>query len=85
MIFYGTPAADDLEHGSLATQARQNINTKYHTISPNYVGWFLHPNGFFTTFEFNGNPYIPVTDDGLVPVDSVESKSYFHNIGHTSD
>lgn len=31
------------------------------------------------------NPYIPGPDDGLVSVGSVESKPYFHNIGHPPD
>ena len=78
------PAADDLEHGSSATNAARNLNTNYYTISSNYIGWFVHPNGLWT-FVTNGNPYIPGPDDGLVPIQSVESKPYFHNIGHTID
>ena len=78
------PASEDLEPGSLATNAERNPNTNYYTISANYIGWYLHFNGVWT-FEMNGNPYIPGPDDGLVPVESVESKPYFHNIGHPSD
>ncbi len=32
-----------------------------------------------------GNFYIPGPDDGIVPVSSVESKSYFKSLGRTSD
>ncbi|MGI0033882.1 MAG: esterase/lipase family protein [Nitrososphaeraceae archaeon] len=81
------PASEDLEPGSLATKAERNPNTNYYTISANYVGPWWISNGFwgFWTKVMNGNPYIPGPDDGLVPVGSVESKPYFHNIGHPSD
>jgi pimeloyl-ACP methyl ester carboxylesterase len=71
-----TPAADDLEFGSQATQARQNLNTKYYTI---YGNWL--PN----IWGNGGNIYIPGSDDGIVPVWSVNSKNYFNNIGWTYD
>ena len=76
------PAADDLEFGSEATRAVRNPNTNYYTI---YGDW-VYPvwNGLFWITQY-GNPFIPARDDGLVPVWSVNSKSYFTNIGNTFD
>lgn len=73
------PAADDLEFGSEATQAKQNLNTKYYTIYGNWIWYdiwgYPHP----------GNPTILGSDDGIVPVWSVNSENYFKNIGKTYD
>lgn len=77
------PAANDLEFGSLATQARQNINTKYYTIHGDWISYiWIWPIGW-TPQE--GNTIIPERDDGIVPVNSVNSKNYFINIGKTYD
>lgn len=76
------PAADDLEFGSEATRAVRNPNTNYYTI---YGDW-IYPlwNGLFWITQY-GNPLIQGRDDGLVPEWSVNSKSYFANIGNTFD
>ena len=68
-----TPAADDLEFGSQASQASQNLNTKYYTI---YGNWLPYT---------GGNTFIPGSDDGIVPIWSVNSEIYFKNIGWTYD
>jgi hypothetical protein len=73
------PAADDLEFGSEATQAVRNPNTNYYIIYGDWI-WYLW--GWPPQY---GNPAILGNDDGLVPVWSVNSKSYFTNIGHTFD
>lgn len=72
------PAANDLEFGSDATLAEYNPNTDYYTI---YGNWIWYPLGF----AVYGHPYIPGSDDGLVPVWSVNSQDYFLNIGYTFD
>jgi pimeloyl-ACP methyl ester carboxylesterase len=70
------PAALDLKPSSAATKALQNVNTDYYTIAGDWIWWwFLIP--------VEGNLQIDGPDDGLVPVSSVESKSYFHPLGQT--
>jgi pimeloyl-ACP methyl ester carboxylesterase len=69
------PAGDDLKPGSDATQAIQNLNTNYHTISGDVLwGWW-----------YPGNPEVPGRDDWVVPVKSVESEGYFQFRGRTPD
>jgi uncharacterized alpha/beta hydrolase family protein len=65
------PAIDDLKPGANSTKAKMNPNTKYYTIS-----------GDWTPIT-EGNPLIPGKDDGLVPVNSVESEQYFKSLGRT--
>jgi pimeloyl-ACP methyl ester carboxylesterase len=72
------PAADDLQFGSDATEAAYNPNTTYFTI---YGNWFY----YYWGVPIYGHPLIPGSDDGLVPVWSVNSQVYFHNIGRTFD
>ena len=66
------PAVFDLVPFSDATMAKRNLNTKYNTIAGDWARPF-------------GNPKIPGHDDGLVAISSVESQSYFNNLGHTND
>jgi pimeloyl-ACP methyl ester carboxylesterase len=65
------PAIDDLKPGANSTKAKMNPTTKYYTIS-----------GDWTPIT-EGNPLIPGKDDGLVPVNSVESEEYFKSLGRT--
>lgn len=76
--FICLPAADDLEFGSQATQATQNPNTNYYTIYGDWI-WYLWG------IPQYGNTAILGSDDGLVPVWSVNSEDYFVNIGNTLD
>ena len=65
------PAAYDLRPGANATEAAINPDTKYYTIAGDWMP-LTH-----------GNPMIPGNDDGLVPVDSVESQQYFQRLGRS--
>jgi uncharacterized alpha/beta hydrolase family protein len=65
------PAAYDLRPGANATEAVINPDTKYYTIAGDWMP-LTH-----------GNPMIPGNDDGLVPVESVESQEYFQSLGRT--
>ena len=72
------PAILDLRPGASVQDAPRNVHANYFTISGDWLPdvWGLG-NG--------GNFYIPGPDDGIVPVSSVESKSYFKSLGRTSD
>ncbi len=65
------PAAYDLRPGANATEAAINPDTKYYAIAGDWMP-LTH-----------GNPMIPGNDDGLVPVDSVESQQYFQRLGRS--
>jgi uncharacterized alpha/beta hydrolase family protein len=66
-----SPAVFDLRPGSNATKAVINPNTKYYTIAGDWMPLT------------QGNLMIPGNDDGLVPVESVESQQYFQSLGRT--
>jgi hypothetical protein len=65
------PAIFDLRPGANATKAEVNPNTKYYTIAGDWLP------------AAQGNLAIPGHDDGLVPVESVESQGYFQSLGRT--
>ena len=65
------PAVYDLRLGANATKAVINPNTKYYTIAGDWMPLT------------QGNLMIPGNDDGLVPVQSVESQQYFQSLGRT--
>jgi pimeloyl-ACP methyl ester carboxylesterase len=65
------PAIFDLRPGANATGAEMNPNIKYYTITGDWLP------------AVQGNPAIPGHDDGLVPVESVESEGYFQSLGRT--
>lgn len=67
------PAVWDLRPGAPVDDAPRNPNTKYYTISGDWLPLTA------------GNLYIPGPDDGLVPISSAESKSYFNSLGRTND
>lgn len=65
------PAIFDFRPGANATRAEMNPNIKYYTITGDWLP------------AVQGNPAIPGHDDGLVPVESVESQGYFQSLGRT--
>ena len=65
------PAVFDLRPGSNATKAAMNSNTKHYTIAGDWMPLT------------QGNLMIQGNDDGLVPVESVESQEYFQSLGRT--
>ena len=65
------PAVYDMRLGANATKAVINPNTKYYTIAGDWMPLT------------QGNLLIPGNDDGLVPVESVESQQYFQSLGRT--
>lgn len=72
------PAVLDLRPGASVQEAPRNVHAKYFTISGDWLpDVWGHGNG--------GNFYIPGPDDGIVPVSSVESKSFFKSLGRTSN
>jgi len=79
-----TPAIYDLKPGASDTIVKMNPNTKYYTIAGNWNATLGNcPISLFVPMElFN---ILPKPNDGLVPVSSVESQGYFHNLGHSKD
>jgi uncharacterized alpha/beta hydrolase family protein len=65
------PAVYDLRLGANATKAAVNPNTKYYTIAGDWMPLT------------QGNLLIPGNDDGLAPVESVESQQHFQSLGRT--
>ena len=65
------PAVFDLRPGANATKAAMNPNTRYYTIAGDWMPLT------------QGNLMIQGNDDGLVPVESVESQEYFQSLGRT--
>jgi uncharacterized alpha/beta hydrolase family protein len=77
------PAVEDLKPGAADTKVGMNSNTKYYTIAGDW-----NPSLMFNCPQVLGGvgySQLPKPNDGLVPVSSVESQGYFHNLGHTSD
>jgi pimeloyl-ACP methyl ester carboxylesterase len=77
LAFYSdacAPAIWDLRPGARVQEAPRNTNTNYYTISGNWLPNF---------WGSGGNPSILGPDDGIVPVYSVESESYFKSLGRT--
>ena len=79
-----SPAVFDIRPGALATTAARNQHTNYHTIAGD---WDLaNPCSFFA-FNILGHNFLissGLLNDGIVPINSVESEPYFNNLGHTS-
>jgi len=78
-----TPALYDLKPGAADTLVKMNPKTKYYTIAgdwnPSLGNCQL---SLFLPMEIYNN--LPKPNDGLIPVSSVESQGYFHNLGHTN-
>src|SRR5918993_814259 len=78
----GTPAIYDLRPGSAATEVKMNPNTKYYTIAGDWNPQSENYHLFFS-FEQVGFSSLPIPNDGMVCISSVESKDYFINLGHS--
>ena len=76
------PAVYDLRPGAAATQVNMNPNTKYYTIAGD---WNPQSESYqlFFSFEQSGFSSLPIPNDGMVSVSSVESQDYFINLGHS--
>jgi uncharacterized alpha/beta hydrolase family protein len=85
-IEVGTPAVYDLRPGAAATEVKMNPNTKYYTIAgdwnPQLENYQLLT---FFSFEQSGFSSLPIPNDGMVSVSSVESQDYFINLGHSTN
>jgi uncharacterized alpha/beta hydrolase family protein len=81
------PAVDDLKPGAADTKVGANTNTKYYTIAGDWNPSLLLncPQLIGLPAEEAGYLQLPKPNDGLVPLSSVESQGYFHNLGHTQD
>ena len=81
------PAVDDLKPGAADTKVGANTNTKYYTIAGDWNPSLLLncPQLNWLPAEEAGYLQLPKPNDGLVPLSSVESQGYFHNLGHTQD
>jgi triacylglycerol lipase len=81
------PAVDDLKPGANDTKAPMNPNTKYYTIGGDWSPLMLLncPQVNWLPMEESGYSQIPKPNDGLVPISSLESQGYFHNLGHTQN
>lgn len=93
-------AINDLVEGSAATTVGKNVHTKYHTIAGDWKALFdycipipfscvpvdkdcLESPAMFV-YQFEGSIEIDGPDDGIVPVESVESGA-FNSLGHTDN
>jgi triacylglycerol lipase len=77
------PAVEDLKPGAADTKVGMNPNTKYYTIAGDW-----NPSLLLNCPQLLGGigySQLPKPNDGLVPLTSVESQGYFHNLGHTSN
>jgi pimeloyl-ACP methyl ester carboxylesterase len=80
----GAPAVYDLRPGAAATKVKMNPNTIYYTIAGDW-----NPQSencqltLFLSFEQSGFSSLPIPNDGMVSVSSVESQDYFINLGHS--
>ena len=78
------PAVYDLRPGAAATEVKMNQNTKYYTIAGDW-----NPESencqltLFLSCEQSGFSSLPIPNDGMVSVSSVESQDYFINLGHS--
>ena len=74
----GAPAVYDLRPGAAATEVKMNPNTKYYTIAGDW-----NPESencqltLFLSCEQSGFSSLPIPNDGMVSVSSVESRDYF--------
>jgi hypothetical protein len=80
----GIPAVYDIRPSAAATQAKINPNTKYYTIAGDWNSQAENYQLFFS-FEQAGFFSLPIPNDGMVSVSSVESQDYFINLGHSTN
>ena len=79
-----TPAVYDLRPGAAATEVKMNPNTRYYTIAGDWNPQSENYHLFFS-FEQVGFSSLPIPNDGMVSVSSVESQDYFINLGHSKN
>jgi pimeloyl-ACP methyl ester carboxylesterase len=76
------PAIHDLKTTALAIRAPKNPNTDYHTIAGDWDPTKTCSFSAMDTAGYNFLIFRGLPNDGIVPVNSVESD--FNNLGHTS-
>src|SRR5215204_6528017 len=82
----GAPAVYDLRPGAAATEVKMNPNTKYYTIAGDWNPKLENCQlTLFLSFEQSGFSSLPIPNDGIVPLSSVESQDYFINLGHSNN
>jgi pimeloyl-ACP methyl ester carboxylesterase len=82
----GAPAVYDLRPGSAATEVKMNPNTTYYTIAGDWNPQLENCQlTLFLSFEQSGFSSLPIPNDGMVSVSSVESQDYFINLGHSKN
>jgi hypothetical protein len=86
---YCSPAIEDIRPEAPATMAARNQHTNYYTIAGDWDPFKFCSS--YTTAAFNFYTFFPrLPNDGLVPINSVESEPhfesepYFTNLRHTS-
>ncbi len=78
------PAVYDLRPGAAATEVKMNPNTKYYTIAGDWNPELENCQlTLFLSCEQSGFSSLPIPNDGMVSVSSVESQDYFINLGHS--
>lgn len=78
------PAIYDLRPGAADTKVKMNPNTKYYTIAGDWKPDLGNCDlSLFSLTEKGTSSTLPKPNDGLVPVSSVESLGYSHNLGHS--
>jgi pimeloyl-ACP methyl ester carboxylesterase len=90
------PAVDDLRPGSSATTVELNTNTKYYTITGNWMSIWVYwlplltyvdincPPSPWLSYQLFGRNEIEGPDDGIVPVSSVNPGD-FRSLGQTDN
>jgi uncharacterized alpha/beta hydrolase family protein len=79
-----TPAIYDLKPDAVDTKVKMNPNTKYYTIAGDWNPDSGNCDLSLFSFMEHGTSYaLSKPNDGLVPVSSVESLGYAHNLGHS--
>ena len=80
-----TPAVSDIRVGAADTMAPRNPNTQYYTIAGDWNPSLpcSSESSFLDSDDLGYYFYFPEPNDGIVNVSSVESQSYFINLGHT--
>src|ERR671911_1860023 len=74
----GAPAVYDLRPGAAATEVKMNPNTKYYTIAGDWNPELENCQlTLFLSCEQSGFSSLPIPNDGMVSVSSVEPQDYF--------
>jgi triacylglycerol lipase len=77
------PAVEDLKPEAADTKVGMNPTVKYYTIGGDW-----NPSLMLNCPQLLGGigySQLPKPNDGLVPLSSLESQGYFHNLGHTQN